>query len=42
MVKDMLWLKNEFEKVMNTIPQMGYGLIIAHSDELNDEKNGSQ
>lgn len=33
--------KNEFEKVMNTFPQMGYGLImIAHSDELNDEKNG--
>ena len=33
--------KNEFEKAMNTIPQMGYGLIlIAHSDELNDEKNG--
>jgi DNA polymerase III delta prime subunit len=33
--------KNEFEKVIGSIPQMGYGLImIAHSDELNDEKNG--
>lgn len=33
--------KNEFEKAISTIPQMGYGLImIAHSDELNDEKNG--
>ena len=33
--------KNEFEKVMHKIPQMGYGLImIAHSDELSDEKNG--
>ena len=33
--------KNEFEKEISKIPQMGYGLImIAHSDELNDEKNG--
>lgn len=33
--------KNEFEKTISMIPQMGYGLImIAHSDELNDEKNG--
>jgi DNA polymerase III delta prime subunit len=33
--------KNEFEKTISTIPQLGYGLIlIAHSDELNDEKNG--
>ena len=33
--------KNEFEKTINLIPQLGYGLIlIAHSDELNDEKNG--
>ena len=33
--------KNEFEKTISSIPQMGYGLIlIAHSDELNDEKNG--
>lgn len=33
--------KNEFEKTLSMIPQMGYGLImIAHSDELNDEKNG--
>jgi DNA polymerase III delta prime subunit len=33
--------KNEFEKVIGSIPQMGYGLImIAHSDELNDEKIG--
>jgi len=33
--------KNEFEKTISTIPQLGYGLVlIAHSDELNDEKNG--
>ena len=33
--------KNEFEKTLSMIPQMGYGLIlIAHSDELNDEKSG--
>lgn len=33
--------KNEFEKTIHLIPQLGYGLImIAHSDELNDEKNG--
>ena len=33
--------KNEFEREVSKIPQMGYGLIlIAHSDELNDEKNG--
>lgn len=33
--------KNEFEKTLSMIPQMGYGLImIAHSDELVDEKNG--
>lgn len=33
--------KNEFEKTISMIPQLGYGLImIAHSDELNDEKNG--
>ena len=33
--------KNEFEREISKIPQMGYGLIlIAHSDELNDEKNG--
>jgi len=33
--------KNEFEKLIHSIPQMGYGLImIAHSDELNDETNG--
>lgn len=33
--------KNEFEKTLSIIPQLGYGLIlIAHSDELNDEKNG--
>ena len=33
--------KDEFEKVINSIPQKGYGLImVAHSDELNDEKNG--
>jgi DNA polymerase III delta prime subunit len=33
--------KNEFEKTMNMIPQLGYGLVmIAHSDELIDEKNG--
>lgn len=33
--------KNEFEKTILAIPQLGYGLImIAHSDELNDEKNG--
>lgn len=33
--------KNEFEKVINSIPQRGLGLImVAHSDELNDEKNG--
>lgn len=33
--------KNEFEKVLGTISQLGYGLVmIAHSDELNDEKNG--
>jgi DNA polymerase III delta prime subunit len=33
--------KNEFEKTVSTIPQLGYGLVlIAHSDELNDEKNG--
>lgn len=33
--------KNEFEKVINSIPQRGYGLImVAHADELNDEKNG--
>lgn len=33
--------KNEFERVISQIPQLGYGLImIAHSDELNDEKNG--
>jgi DNA polymerase III delta prime subunit len=31
--------KNEFEKVIGNIPQLGYGLImIAHSDELVDEK----
>ena len=34
--------KNEFEKTLSMIPQMGYGLVmIAHSDELNDEKNGA-
>lgn len=33
--------KNEFEKAMHTIPQLGYGLImIAHSDEMYDENNG--
>lgn len=33
--------KNEFERTILSIPQLGYGLImIAHSDELNDEKNG--
>ena len=33
--------KNEFEKEISKIPQMGYGLImIAHSDELDDDKNG--
>lgn len=33
--------KNEFEKVMHQIPQMGYGLImVAHSDEMNDEEQG--
>lgn len=33
--------KNEFEKTINSIPQRGYGLVmVAHSDELNDEKNG--
>ncbi len=33
--------KDEFEKVINSIPQKGYGLnMVAHSDELNDEKNG--
>ena len=33
--------KNEFEKTIGMIPQMGYGLImVAHSDELLDEKNG--
>ena len=33
--------KNEFEKVINSIPQRGFGLVmVAHSDELNDEKNG--
>lgn len=33
--------KNEFERVLGTISQLGYGLVmIAHSDELNDEKNG--
>lgn len=33
--------KNEFEKTILQIPQMGYGLVmIAHSEELNDEKNG--
>lgn len=33
--------KNEFEKTINMIPQLGYGLfMIAHSDELVDEKNG--
>ena len=33
--------KNEFEKVMHKIPQMGYGLImIAHSAELNNEETG--
>lgn len=33
--------KNEFEKTILAIPQMGYGLImVAHSDELDDEKNG--
>jgi len=32
-------VKNEFEKVINSIPQRGYGLIlVAHSDEVNDEK----
>lgn len=34
--------KNEFEKLINSIPQMGYGLIlIAHSDEMSDEKTVS-
>ena len=34
--------KNEFEKLIHKIPQMGYGLImIAHSAELNDEENGT-
>lgn len=33
--------KNEFEKLIHTIPQLGYGLVmIAHSDELIDENNG--
>jgi hypothetical protein len=33
--------KNEFEKTINSIPQRGYGLVlVAHSDEMNDEKNG--
>jgi DNA polymerase III delta prime subunit len=33
--------KNEFEKTISSIPQLGYGLVlIAHSDELIDEKNG--
>lgn len=34
--------KDEFEKVMHSIPQMGYGLImIAHSDESMDEEAGT-
>ena len=33
--------KDEFERVINKIPQAGYGLVmVAHSDELDDEKNG--
>lgn len=33
--------KEEFEKVLGSITQMGYGLnMIAHADELNDEKMG--
>lgn len=33
--------KDEFEKVISQITQLGYGLtMIAHSDELNDEKMG--
>lgn len=33
--------KDEFEKVMGQIAQMGFGLnMIAHADELNDEKMG--
>lgn len=33
--------KNEFEKTIGSISQLGYGLImIAHSDELMDEKAG--
>lgn len=33
--------KNEFEKTILSIPQLGYGLImIAHSSELDDEVNG--
>jgi len=33
--------KDEFEKLIHKIPQMGYGLVmIAHSNELNDEENG--
>lgn len=33
-------VRNEFEKVINTIPQLGYGLImIAHSDELIDKES---
>src|SRR5690554_4722268 len=34
--------KNEFERTINSIPQMGYGLtMIAHSDESIDEEVGS-
>ena len=41
LVKDIHSQKNEFEKTINSIPQRGYGLVmVAHSDELNDEKNG--
>ena len=33
--------KDEFQKVLGRITQMGYGLtMIAHADELNDEKSG--
>ena len=33
--------KDEFEKLIHKIPQLGYGLImIAHSNELDDEQNG--
>lgn len=34
-------VKNEFQRTLHLIPQLGYGLtLIAHSDEMNDEKYG--